>query len=60
MVEWEAQEATLKLATEWIEKANERNIIEVCEQMKLPEETIETTTKTPRGRHYNTARLCYY
>ena len=31
MAEWEAQEAIRKQATEWIEKANERNITKLRE-----------------------------
>ena len=56
MAEWDAPEAILKQDMEWIGKANERNVTEVREQMKLPEETIETTNETPRGRHYRTAK----
>ena len=47
MAEWEAQEAIQKQDMEWIEKANERNVTEVREQMKLPEETIETWNENP-------------
>ena len=47
MVEWEAQKDIQKQATQWIEKANERNVAEVREQMKLPEETMMTTNENP-------------
>ena len=48
MVEWEAQEAIRKHGIEWIEKANKRNVTEVREQMKLSEETKETTNENPK------------
>ena len=45
--EWETQEAIRKHATEWIEKANEWNMIELREQMKPPKEPTETTDENP-------------
>ena len=47
MAEWEAKEAIQKQARKWMEKANERNVAEVREQMKLQEGTIETTNENP-------------
>ena len=47
MAEWEAQEAICKQARKWIEEANEQNIAEEREQMKLPKETIEATNENP-------------
>ena len=43
MAEWEAQETIRKQATEWIEKANERNVTELKEQRNALEEPTETT-----------------
>ena len=42
MVEWEAQEAIRKQATEWIEKGNQRNVTELKEQRNASEEPTET------------------
>ena len=47
MAKWEAHEGIRKQAMEWIEKANEWNVTEVCEQMKLLKETIETMNENP-------------
>ena len=42
-IEWEIQEAIRKHATEWIQRANERNATELRRQRKPPEAPIETT-----------------
>ena len=44
--EWETQEAIRKHATEWVQKANERNVADLREQIKLLE-PVETTDEDP-------------
>ena len=52
MAKWEAQEAIRKQATEWINKANERNVTEMKEQKNALEEPTETTQPENLGEHH--------
>ena len=47
MFVWEAQEAIWKHTIEWIEKANERNVTELQEQIKPLVESTEFTHGNP-------------
>ena len=40
--EWETQEAIRKQATEWVKKANERNVVELEQHEEKPEEPTDT------------------
>ena len=47
VVEWEAQEAIRKQATEWIKKANEHNVAEIEDRNTLSEEAVKHTEDNP-------------
>ena len=45
--EWDTQDNIRKQATEWIKKANERNMAEIQEQNAQPEEPVKSTEDDP-------------
>ena len=47
VAEWETQKAIKKQATKWIQKANERNMVEVEEHIKPLEEPLQSTDNDP-------------
>ena len=46
-VEWEAQEAIMKQATQWIKKGNEQNVVEIRDQNTPREEEITEPVENP-------------
>ena len=47
VAEWETQEAIRKQSTEWIRKANERNVAEIEDQNAQSVETVNQTEDDP-------------
>ena len=47
VAEWETQEAIQKQATDWIRKANERNVAEIEDQNAQLEEAVKHTEDDP-------------
>ena len=55
---WEAQEAIRKQTTEWIEKANRRNVTEMKEHMNTVEElTIKAQPEKPTWQAFQECQI---